>query len=68
MCIRDSIHTTNISEVMTVGGKNIRQSCLAVEALRLMEAHGITGLLVLNDKDHLVGALNIHDLFRAGVM
>jgi len=62
------IHTTSISEVMTTGGKNIRQSCLAVEALRLMEAHGITALLVLNEKDQLVGALNIHDLFRAGVM
>jgi arabinose-5-phosphate isomerase len=62
------IHTTSISEVMTAGGKNIRQSCLAVEALHLMEAHGITALLVLNEKDQLVGALNIHDLFRAGVM
>jgi arabinose-5-phosphate isomerase len=65
---RIDIHTTSISEVMTVGGKNIHQSCLAVEALRLMEAHGITALLVLNEKDRLVGAINIHDLFRAGVM
>jgi len=65
---RVDIHETPISRVMTEGGKTIRQDALAIEAVRLMETHGITALLVLDEEDHLVGALNIHDLFRAGVM
>ena len=33
-----------------------------------MEDHGITALLVLDEEKQLVGALNIHDVFRAGVV
>ena len=65
---RVDIHETTISDVMTTGGKTISQDRLAVEAVRLMETHGITALLVLDGEGQLVGALNIHDLFRAGVM
>ena len=57
-----------ISEVMTPGGKTVRKDRLAVEAVHLMETHGITALLVIDADDRLVGALNVHDLFRAGVM
>ena len=65
---RVDIHETTISDVMTTGAKTICQDRLAVEAVRLMETHGITALLVLDGEGQLVGALNIHDLFRAGVM
>lgn len=65
---RVDIHGTAISEVMTPGGKTIREDRLAVEAVHLMETHGITALLVTDSDDRLVGALNVHDLFRAGVM
>jgi arabinose-5-phosphate isomerase len=41
---------------------------LAAEAVRIMEENQITGLLVTDDDGRLIGALNIHDLFRAGVM
>jgi arabinose-5-phosphate isomerase len=34
----------------------------------MMEKHAINGLLVLDDKGMLVGALNVHDLLRAGVV
>jgi arabinose-5-phosphate isomerase len=33
-----------------------------------MEQHRITGLLVVDADGKLVGALNVHDLLRAGVM
>ncbi|HEX7719641.1 MAG TPA: CBS domain-containing protein [Woeseiaceae bacterium] len=36
--------------------------------MRLMEEHKITSLLVADHDGMLVGALNIHDLFRAGIM
>ena len=33
-----------------------------------MERHRITALLVVDDEQRVVGALNVHDLLRAGVM
>jgi arabinose-5-phosphate isomerase len=33
-----------------------------------MEEHKITGLLAADQEGRLVGALNVHDLFRAGIM
>tara|TARA_B100001142_G_scaffold209999_1_gene208150 strand:+ start:1031 stop:2023 length:993 start_codon:yes stop_codon:yes gene_type:complete len=65
---RTDIHSTPISKAMTIGGKTINQNQLAMEAVHLMEENGITALLVIDSKNKLVGALNIHDLFRAGIM
>ena len=41
---------------------------LAVEAVQLMERHKINQLVVVDENDKLVGALNMHDLFRAKVI
>jgi arabinose-5-phosphate isomerase len=41
---------------------------MAGEALHLMESRKFNGLLVVDDERHLVGALNMHDLLRAGVV
>jgi arabinose-5-phosphate isomerase len=62
------VHGTRMSEVMTRGCKTIGPGELAAEAVHLMESHRITGLLVVDDSGRLVGALNVHDLLRAGVM
>lgn len=63
-----NVHTTKITEVMTPGGKVIDKNQLAAEALHLMETLKINGLFV-TDKDHrIIGALNMHDLLRAGVL
>lgn len=62
------IHRTTMGEVMTRNCKVIGPQELAAEAVRLMEQHRITGLLVVNADGRLVGALNVHDLLRAGVM
>lgn len=62
------IHNISISEVMTKNFKTILVGTLAIEALRIMEACKITALPVLNTQNALVGALNIHDLFRANVL
>jgi len=59
---------TPISKVMTSNCKTVTPHDLAAEAVKIMETCKVTGLLVLNDKKQLVGALNIHDLFHAGVM
>ena len=62
------VHATAMHEVMTPHGKTIEPDALAAEAVRLMERHKITALLVTDAEGRLVGALNVHDLFRAGVM
>lgn len=62
------VHATRMSEVMTVPGKSIGPRELAGEAAHLMEVHRITALPVADAHGRLVGALNVHDLMRAGVV
>ena len=57
-----------VSELMTRGPKTIGADKLAIEAAQLMEKHQIHALLVVNDQQQVVGALNIHDLLRARVV
>ena len=61
-------HVTPVSEVMTPGGRRISPDALAIEAMHKMQQHAIQGLLVIDDDDKLVGALNFQDLLRAGVV
>ena len=58
----------NITDVMSAAPHVIRPEALAVAAVELMERHKINQLLVVDDKGVLVGALNMHDLFRAKVV
>jgi len=62
------IRAAMVSDVMTRKPHTIRADKLAAEALQYMERFRITGLLVLDDAERLVGAFNLHDLFRAGVV
>jgi arabinose-5-phosphate isomerase len=62
------VHTTVMSEVMTPNCKTIGPRELAAEAVHLMEVHRITALPVADERGRLIGALNVHDLFRAGVV
>jgi DUF1680 family protein len=54
--------------VLTRECTTIASEALAAEALRLMESKSINGLLVVDAAGFPVGALNMHDLLRAGVM
>jgi len=62
------VHTTLISDVMTKNCMTVSPETLAVEALNIMESRKITALLVIDEKGKLVGAFNIHDLLRTGVV
>jgi arabinose-5-phosphate isomerase len=63
-----NVHETLMSEVMLGGCKTTTSDVLAAEAVRIMEENKITSLLVIDADKHLIGALNVHDLFRAGIM
>lgn len=62
------VHNTPVSEAMTRGGRTIHPQELAAEALKLMDDHKINALLVIDANERLVGALNMHDLLRAGIV
>jgi len=62
------VHETLIESVMTSHAKSVRADMLAVEALNMMEAHKISAIVVLDTEQRAVGALNMHDLLRAGVL
>lgn len=62
------IHKTKISDVMHRNCKTTSADILAAEALRILEENKITSLLVTDDDRRLIGALNIHDLFREGLI
>ncbi|WP_278362206.1 KpsF/GutQ family sugar-phosphate isomerase [Stutzerimonas kunmingensis] len=62
------VRQTRIDEIMTVHGKTAHAEMLAAEALKIMEDHKISSLVVVDDQELPIGALNMHDLLRAGVM
>ncbi len=62
------VHVTRVSDVMTRGGQTLRPGALAAEALRIMDERRINALPVVDADSHVLGALNMHDLLRAGVV
>ena len=62
------LHTSTMEQVMTSECKTTYPEMLAAEAVHILEQHNINSLVVVDDAGTLVGALNVHDLFRAGVM
>ncbi len=65
---RIDVHATRMDEVMTRQCRTIGPTALAVEAVVLLERHRITALMVVDEDRRILGALNVHDLLRAGVM
>ncbi len=62
------LHSTPIEALMTRASTTVRPGMLAAEALRIMEERKINGLIVVNEERQVVGALNMHDMLRAGVV
>lgn len=62
------IHSAAVRDVMTVSPVVIQPGHLAAEAVQIMEKKKINGLIVVDGERRPVGALNMHDLLRAGVV
>ncbi len=62
------IRTATITSVMNKTPKTIRPQLLAAEAVALMEEKKINGVIVVDEARRPVGALNMHDLLKAGVV
>ncbi len=62
------VHNTPITDVMTRQCKMVNADLLAAEALQLMEQSAISALPVVDSEERLIGAFNMHDLLKAGVV
>lgn len=62
------LQQARVVDLMTRTPKTIHADALAVEAVEKMDTLKINGLLVVDDSNLLVGALNMHDLLKAGVV
>ncbi|MCS6948403.1 MAG: KpsF/GutQ family sugar-phosphate isomerase, partial [Steroidobacteraceae bacterium] len=65
---RVDVHVARMRDVMTAPCRTIGPQELAAEAVHRMEVHRITALPVVDAHNRLIGALNFHDLLRAGVL
>lgn len=65
---RIDVHRIAVGEVMTAGCRTASADMLAAEALKMMEQFSINALPVVDADGRLAGALNMHDLLRAGVV
>ena len=62
------VYSAKITDVMTRNPKTTRADRLAAEIVQLMQSRSINGLFVVDEDNRVVGALNMHDLLRAGIM
>lgn len=62
------IHSTPIYDVCTTSFKSISPETLAAEALRIMESHKITTLIVTRNQSDVIGVVHLHDILQAGVV
>ena len=65
---RVDIHNTSISQVMTRSCTTAHADMLAAEALNIMERKRINGLIIIDESNTPIGALNMQDLLKAGVL
>lgn len=62
------INVTPIVSVMSANPRRIGPDSLAAEAVQMMEQFNISQMLVVDEQNKLVGALNMHDLLHAKVI
>ena len=62
------LNAARVRDVMTSPCKTVQPGVLAAEALQIMDSTKINALPVVDADNELVGALNMHDLLRAGVV
>lgn len=65
---RYDIHSSTIAQVMTKHCITAKADMLAAEALQIMQQKKINGLIITDEQNKPIGAMNMHDLLRAGVL
>ena len=63
-----NVHKAIISDVMTKNCRTTTADELAASIVKIMDDHGINGFLVTDENNKLIGAFNMHDILRAGIV
>ena len=64
----EDVHKVLIDKVMVTSFRTASETMLAAEALQIMQQYKINALPIVDENNQLIGALNMHDLLRAGVV
>ena len=62
------VRNCRVAEVMTRECKTARANILAAEGLQIMQENKINSLLITDEGRRVIGAINMHDMLRAGVL
>ncbi len=62
------VRNTAISDVMIKNCRTTSADELAATIVKIMDDHSINGFLVTDKNNKLIGALNMHDILRAGIV
>ena len=62
------LRNCKVADVMTRQCITIQADILAAEALKVMEENKINALIIVDNNNKIIGALNMHDLLKAGVV
>jgi arabinose-5-phosphate isomerase len=65
---RLDIHQDTIESVMTKNPTVAPQDMLAAEGLKIMEDKKINGLIIVDSNNMPIGAMNMHDLLKSGLI
>ena len=63
----DNIAGLTAKDIMTQNPKVIQQDAMAIEAMEMMDTHGITQILV-EKNGKFAGAVHIHNLSKEGII
>tara|TARA_R110000868_G_scaffold83058_6_gene234736 strand:+ start:39821 stop:40786 length:966 start_codon:yes stop_codon:yes gene_type:complete len=63
----DNISTLSARDIMSANPKRIDINAMAIDAMELMETHGISQLLVEEDGKY-AGVVHVHDLIKEGII
>lgn len=61
------VRQTPVSDVMSKQGITGSTDMLAIDALNLMEQHGITALVLVDSQQQVAGVVHLHQLVKAGI-
>ena len=63
-----NIHQDVITSVMTLSPTTATADMLAAQAVKIMEDKKINGLIIVNENNIPIGAMNMHDLLSSGIL
>jgi|TARA_R100000544_G_scaffold14730_1_gene6816 arabinose-5-phosphate isomerase len=68
LATNDQLDGLSAASIMSPAPKTIANDAMAIAAKELLETHGISQLLAIDDKGVYAGVVHIHDLIKEGII